>query len=149
MRLKRDRSPHKRNNHSPKAPSSHLARTGCKRTRLAQCRRSRSSHLRQAHTSTRHPLTVELPARYAQSQPCTIVWNHFGLWCAPAIVSLPNFARECVSAPLQVPAGADFGSLLSKGSCSSISASQVRIWWAVWTSVAWHQFESRDFITYK
>ena len=32
----------------------------------------------------------------------------------PATVSLPNFAREPVSAPLQVPAGADFGSLFVK-----------------------------------
>ena len=68
-------------------------------------------------------------ASWPRPEPAYALWIHFGLLCTPAIISLPNFPPESVSAPLQVPEGADFGS----SSCSNNSTSQVRIRWAVST----------------
>jgi hypothetical protein len=57
----------------------------------------------------------------------TIIWESTWPSAYLATVSWPNFARESASAPFQVPAGADFRSLLAKSLCSSNSASQVRM----------------------
>jgi hypothetical protein len=52
--------------------------------------------------------------------------THFSLLCAPAIVSLPNFARESVSAPLQrVSTRADFWTLLGEEHVTNGSALQL------------------------